>query len=256
VRDAILGCENTSLLKRLATNVETKRYGDGFVQKTHMGTGIGFYTGNMVFSGSGDEDKMKIFMLYNPSLYSGIRCYEITIWDCFADTDIVTYDDKMRLEHAFIDNEAHEYWGHKFRRMYVAANVPPKGYKCIFVKRQNEYKNYVSARLDLRKQDPPYFVLENEYICALFDGDNGALLSLKDKKRNETLSPNAGFNFVKEGTQQGMNAWLVGSRKEQTRITSVSVSADLCVKSELFQTFGYRAKFADSDIQVRYILKR
>lgn len=259
-RDALLGVENTRLMRLLADNADTSRYGDNAAKRgITQGAGVGFAAHDMVFAAASASANKKVFLLYNPSVSSEKKIAEIVLWDFEAPANEISfYCGEDRLETDIIDDKPLEYWGHTFRRALVAAEVPACGYACVTAVREPEYAPVSFPYYSERQHNADPFVLENEYLKAEFDRDCGALISLTDKSScKELINGKACFAFIKEGTSQGMNAWKTGNKKEVIELTEgVNIDYALYNKSALMQTFGYSVPFGRSVLRVKYSLKK
>jgi alpha-mannosidase len=260
-RDALLGVEKARCLNILANNIDTSvfnRLTDGRFSPLSA-AGAGFCVGNNLFTENGADGGIRLFMLVNQSSTAGKYIVPLTLWDYECDIGDVEAADGVgnSLRCEAVDTFPQEYFGHKFFRINVEAELPANGYKCIGVYNGGGKLKSV-LRLRHPRYDKPYnYVLENEFIRAEFNPQSGALRSLIDKESGEEfLSGEASFRHITEDASKGMTAWVVGRKMTVTPITETVKVVEHAYKPDgLVKNFSYEAAFGTSKLRADFSLK-
>lgn len=262
-RDAFLGAEKTAHLSALAANIDTSvfKIKEDLSSSLSEGAGVGFQMGENVYTGHAGAGNTRLFLLYNPGACGGKTVARITLWDHEGSPEdyVITDAAGNPVRFEVLGTQAQHYWGHMFRRIDVSVDIPAFGYMVISLKCVREEKKEMTyPPIAERCFRPDNFILENEFIRARFDSDNGALVSLFDKEQKAELINGQGgcFRFIKEDASKGMTAWVQGRRREITPLLKdIRILDGLYRPDGLTKTFYYEADFGTSALRVTYSLK-
>jgi len=203
--------------------------GDADIADT-MSEGAGVGYGIEHFSGVPSPDtgkgKVRIFNIFNPSAHERTDTVEITVWDWMGDLKRVAIEDHAGnpLPFQLIDNEYTRYWDHQYFRLIVEATVPATGYITVVMKEAELGAEYPFIFNRFPRTTPEYkpVTLENDHIKAFFSPENGALLSLIDKKTGKErikCGSGGGGLVLWNCESRSNNAWLIGRILGRTPVT-------------------------------------
>ena len=195
-------------------------------QGAGVGYGIDHYQG--VPNPERGVGRTRIFNIFNDTPLERSEPVELTVWDWTGDMKQITVEDYTGkpVEFALVDGSLQNYWDHKYFRILVYVTVPAFGYTTIALreKEYDSYPFYLGADNNTLGFVNSY-VLENEYIAAVFDVHTGALTSLKDKESGHEMIKAGEFcGLVQLDTENNGDAWqihgIIGSHPvtEITRI--------------------------------------
>lgn len=141
---------------------------------------------------------------------------DLTVWDWQGDLNLMEVVDAEGNPLPFEQtSEMQAYWGHDYFTFSVTVKVPAYGYTTVVLREKDPaevtdcFINTVAWERQHREYDD--IVLENDYLLACFDGRNGELISLVDKKTGaERLQKGetGGLRYIK-AQQNRMNAWVI-----------------------------------------------
>ncbi|MEZ0537455.1 alpha-mannosidase [Caldicellulosiruptoraceae bacterium PP1] len=206
-------------LENIALNINTQSILDDDDQGYTIseGAGVAFDSNNYKISqDSRGKGKRRVFHLFNPSIYQRKDIVEITLWDWDGDIDrlIVTDAEGNIVQYQFVDKIPKDYWGHKYIKILLEAEIPSLGYSTYIIDEKSTKDLDIYFPMDPRVQKPHEFILENERIKAVFDTSSAKLISLYDKDNNiELIDSKRGgafFRLIYEDINSGANAWVVG----------------------------------------------
>ncbi len=172
--------------------------------------------------------KTRIFTVFNPVGAERDDMVELTVWDWTGDMRrvAVTDGDGAPLPFQMLDGDLQQYWDHKYFRVLVRVKLGAYAYTTVVLREraiEGLYPVYYQGdhRTDGENRD---FVLENEYIRAVFSVKNGALLSMTDKETGrETVRPGAHAGFVEIDTERSSSdAWHIGKYLAINPVTKVT----------------------------------
>ncbi len=203
----------------------------------------------------------RIFTVFNPAGVAKSEPVEITVWDWTGDMRYikVTDADGNPIEFQLIDHGLQHYWDHKYFRFLAYVNVAALGYTTVVLSQREIDGNYpVYYQPDGRSSGEfSNYVLENEFIRAEFDKQNGALISLKDKETDiEYIKQNAYAGFVEIDTERhSSNAWNIGHYLDIHPINKATqVRGD--IYGGLRRGFYYETKILSSTLRTQVYLDK
>ena len=181
------------------------------------GAGYGIESFSGVPNPERGKGKVRIYNIFNPRAYERTGTVELTIWDWVGDRSRITVTDHQGNEVPFqvIDKECARYWDHYYFRVLVEARVPAFGYVTVVLKEAALGAEYPFAFPFGDRTGPMHtpVTLENEYLKAYFSPEDGALLSLIDKKTGkEQIKPGSigGRLVLCSAEHASNNAWMIG----------------------------------------------
>ena len=110
----------------------------------------------------------------------------------------------------------------------------------------------VNPRKEQEKDD---FILENEFVRAVFDSQTLNLKSFMCMGE-ETLKGESFFELVKEDTTDYMTAWYMGRMKEKTKLKNITFIPGSFYQNETSQGFAYTAEVGESRFRMNVSLDR
>ncbi len=224
------------------------------------GAGAGYGVENFVGVPSTERGsgKTRIFHVFNALPRERNEMIELTVWDWTGDLrDIVMKDWKgMDLESQLLDKELCQYWDHKYFRILVNVTVPAFGYTTVVLSQgvPNEYRVYYQQKERISSFYDDY-VLQNDYLEAIFSAKTGNLCSLRDLETGEQLiadGQTVGLVYM-ETEAATSNAWQIGRTIRESAV-------DQCVKIEkvcdgtLRQSIHVSYQVQNSKIEAIYTL--
>ncbi|GHU73062.1 alpha-mannosidase [Clostridia bacterium] len=159
--------------------------------------------------------RVRVFHVFNPLPIARAENVELTLWDWTYDLNRLTVAnaDSVQLPYQLLDQQPVRYWDHHYIRILVSVNVPALGHTTVVVseKRVTDYPifRYTGDRIQLPLGD---FVLENDHLRVVIDGQSGGIKSYFDKKSNtERIRPGmlAGLALIQTEADTS-NAWRIG----------------------------------------------
>ena len=215
---AVANTQRSNALRIIADHIDTSYIeGDNTPYSQSEGAGVGYgitgYDGTpSPEQGSG---KVRLFHVFNSQPQERKQPVEITVWDWPGDLRRIEVTDAAGndAEFALLDTKMQEYWSHKYFRLLVWASAPGLGYTTV-VLREKECEKYTYYLNNPVRSDHPYteLVLENEFIRARFDPQNGDMVSLTDKETGDELlkaGESAGLRFIHTESATS-SAWQIG----------------------------------------------
>ena len=271
----VLAAANTGMskaLKNIAAQVNTSALpvnDEGLSDTISEGAGVGFgiydYGVPQTERGAG---KSRIFHMFNPSVHDRSETVEITVWDWPGDMrrmEVLNKDGKP-VNHQVItgylkqNNQEGDYWGHKYMKLAVYAEIPACGYTTYLLHEKDTF-NPIVPRDEPRVEKPDNYIMENSKLRVSFNVANGAIQSFVDKKTGmEMVDPGrpAGvFRLIDEDDSKGMTAWIIGRYMNVMNIDKdVKIGSVHSDSDSLRQWISYSVKFRDSSLSVVISLDR
>ena len=264
----VLAAANTGMskaLRNIAAQVNTSALcgNDDLNDTISEGAGVGFgvydYGVPQTERGAG---KSRIYHLFNPSVHKRSEIVEITVWDWPGDMCRIEVLDKHEkpVKHQVISghiqqyHQAGDYWGHKYMKLIIHAEIPACGYTTYLLHEKDTFDPIVPFDPP-RVEKPGNYILENSKLKASFNTADGSVQSLIDKKTgNEMVDPKkpAGvFRLIDEDDSKGMTAWVIGRYMNVTNIgKDVKIGSVHYDSDSLRQWISYSVKFRDSSLSV------
>jgi len=180
------------------------------------GAGVGFGIDDFKVSQvSRSGGTRRLFHVFNPSARRRTQLVEIVVWDWDGDLNRLTFQDAagQAARHQLLGSGWDNYWGHNFTRVLVEVSAPPCGYTSLVLVETDARLDFITFPAEPRLETSESFRLENGQVCARFDPQSCALVSLVDKPSGEELvDPQrpAVFRIIQEDDRLGMTAWNVG----------------------------------------------
>ena len=261
---AIAGTRKTMAMRGIAARIDTSAFAiseDDLAQTVSEGAGVGYGLKNYRISqyemGKGIN---RIFHIFNSSAYERKEAAEITIWDWNGDLKRLTFRDSTGnvLDHQLLDQGYNQYWDHSYMRILVKIIVPALGY-CTITMSEDQDK-YVALPLERnpRVELADEFVLENDYVKAIFNNVDASLTSFVEKKTGKEFvdkgRKSGVFRLINEDDSKGMTSWTVGNYTNIENITNIKISKISTDISSIRQTLAFEAKFAQSKLNVKVSL--
>ncbi len=247
---ALAGTEYAASMRAIAEKIDTSRI--EVVGSAHYnnaeGGGVGFGAQSYAMPVAENGGAItRIFHLFNPAAQERTENVKITVWDWRGDLSSIAFaDDKGNaLECELLTPVPMDFERHLYIEVLVRATVPALGYATI-VMNEGEVNDTLPLPVDPRLEKPDDYTLENEYICAKFDGMTGQMVSLKDKATGrEYLSAPAGFRYIEEDCARGMVSWLIGRYMKREPLQYVKISE--YKKTALRTSFVLEAPFGQAN---------
>ncbi len=248
--------------KRRAFHTLTDRANDAppDPQSVSEGAGVGFgveeFRLSQVSRGGG---KQRLFHLFNPSPWPRRQVVELVVWDWDGDLPRLLVQDEngQPLRHQMLDRGWNHYWGHNYLRLLVEAQLPAGGYGSVLLTENATLLDSKTFPLDPRTEEPETLRLENEHLCATFDRQSCALISLVDKASQvELIQPGRGgvFRRILEDDRVMGTAWVVGRYMSVQNLTDRVQVLKLERNGTLRQSLTYAIPTGSSKITVTVTL--
>jgi len=201
--------------------------------------------------------KQRLFVLFNPTQAALETSSLLTVWDWDGNMRKLRVIDEsgLTLEHELLDGKPQGYWGHKYFRVQVACALPPFGWRTVLLEQAAPFEPTV-PHIGPRMDEPTKYVLENEYVKAVFDPMTAALVSFVDKKtgREHIISEPGGLlRYIEEDTSRGMSSWRVGRHMSDVPVKAMKMS-DL--SGALVRRFNFDATVKNSKLNVTVSLDK
>ncbi len=233
-----------------------------------LGAGVGFGLDGAAGFGFPQSERgeglVRAYTLFNTTQYDRHETAELTLWDWQGDPNRLCVEDAAGrpVDHQLL-GEGDHYWGHRYLRLAIQAQVPAMGY-ATYVVRQASLQQVPRAidtnpRCD-RMSDAP-IILDNGRIRASFDPKRMVLISLTDCASGiELLDPAAPagvFQLIRENPVYGMTSWRVGP---YSQVINLNETAEVRVQppeyGPLRQQVQYTMAFGQSTLKVTLHLDR
>ena len=216
---AIANSRKSLSLQAIAAQIDTSRFivsqlNDKDSVSEGAGAGFGAERYKITQSERG-RGKTRIYHVFNPAPVERNEAAEIVVWDWQGDTDRIVFKDAdgNKIEHQLLDSGFNSYWGHNYMRVLIKARVPACGYATYILTEEEETGITLLFPKDPREEYIDEFVLENDYVKAVFDTRNAAIVSLIDKASGEEFikagRPAGIFRLIEEDPSKGMTSWIV-----------------------------------------------
>ena len=219
--------ENSS--RAIASRIDTSMVDadSGITGSMSEGAGAGFglshYSG--VPSPETNRGKVRIYAVFNPSPRVRKEVVEITLWDWQGDLGRMEVTDHsgQPLKFQRLDHDFQTYWDHRYVRIYVEAAVPSMGYATVVV-REKPVGAYPYRFHGFPRNEGEHrpVTLENEYLRAVFNGEDGSLVSLVDKdtgKERVKKDCSGGRFFLVSAERASNSAWQIGRHLGHTPVS-------------------------------------
>ncbi|NLO83233.1 MAG: alpha-mannosidase [Clostridiales bacterium] len=203
------------------------------------------------------KGKTRIYHVFNPAPVERNEAAEIVVWDWQGNTENIVFKDAQgnRIEHQLLDSGFNPYWGHNYMRVLIKARVPACGYATYVMTEDEEIKLPLQFPRDPREEAIDRFVLENDYVKAVFNTRNAAIVSLTDKATGEEFvkdgTPAGIFRLIEEDPSKGMTAWVVGRYMNVTDLTrDIKIKRVEYKGDAIRQSIVYECCFRNSSLKV------
>lgn len=265
----VLAAANTGInkaLRNIAAQVNTSALpveDENLSRTTSEGAGVGFgiydYGVPQTERGAG---KSRIYHLFNPSAHKRSEIVEIIVWDWPGDINRMELLDKdgrpIRYQvmsgHMQQYHPAGDYWGHKYMKLAVQAEIPACGYTTCLLHEKDTFAPVIPHD-EPRVEKPDKYILENSKLKVTFNTANGSIASLVDKATGKEMvdprRPAGVFRLIDEDDSKGMTAWVVGRYMNISNIDKdVKITGVHMDSNSLRQWIAYNVKFRDSSLAV------
>jgi alpha-mannosidase len=208
--------------------------------------------------------KVRIFHLFNPTMFDKEGPVEITVWDWYFDLGLMAVKDEYgnSCEWKLIQGLS-DYWGHRYFKVVVDAKIPTYGY-ATYILTENERQaipafSHGENRCDNYSDSD--VIMENGKVKATFDRRTMALVSFVDKESGMDVvsreNPAGVFQLITEDTTHATTAWKVGHYQcKETINEKYNVTAYDFNFGGIRQWFRYDIKFRSSSISVMVSLDK
>lgn len=176
--------------------------------------------------------KTRIFHLLQALPWEREETAEFVVWDYEGDENrlCVRTPDGAWIPSQVVEKD--RFWDHRFVRLLARVRVPACG-STVYLVGEKPVETGCVFQNNMQVQTPDEFVLENRKLRANFSPEDGALISLVDKKSGRELIPagkRAGFALAMEadwkkvtGWNGGMSAWFTARHKSETPLGNVEM---------------------------------
>lgn len=261
---AVANTRRKLALEAIAAEIDTSDLiGDEETKDTTSeGAGVGYgldkYRISQTARGSGTK---RIFHVFNSAPFSRTETAEITLWDWHGDIDRLRVKDSdgEEIRHQLMEDGYNTYWGHKYLKILIKAELPAGGYNTYLIEEAEDIELDNSFPIDPRVEQIEEYELENKYLRVVFDSHSGVIKSLYDKKTDTEYidsSRNGGlFRFIKEDDKKGMTSWIVGRYMNITDLDR-GVSINKINSGPIRQTIRIKTDFKKSSLSVNISLDK
>lgn len=258
---AIANTNKSLAIRNIAKLIDTQSLHIGntnIKDSTSEGAGVGYGVEDFkITQCERGRGKTRIFHVFNPSLYPREEVVTITVWDWDYDLNRVEFKDESGnvIVHQLIDNDFIHYWGHRYFRVLIKADVPACGYSTYTMSEKELDKVPLYYPRDPRVEKIDEFVLENDYIRVLFDSQDASIKSIINKETGEELisqNEKAGiFRYILEDESKGGTSWVVGRYMNIEPLTkNMRIKWMYGTNSPIRQAICYEIDFKESKLQV------
>ncbi len=207
-----------SALNALAGSADTSvfaRESGSEKNETGFGAGAGYgadrHMSGAVSRGSGDT---RIFHIFNALPWRRLTNAEIILWDYAGDASLLKFTDSAgnAVEHSVLKTDRDGYWGHRYARVLVRAELPACGYATVAaVQNPTPPVPDISDTYTFGQEERPFdMTLDNGLVRAEFDSETARIARFTDLETGETRLSDAGFDIIDEDPSRGMTSWIVG----------------------------------------------
>ncbi len=221
------------------------------------GAGAGFGAAQFkVSQADRGRGKTRIFHVFNPAPVEREEAAEIVVWDWLGDVERMMFTDAQgnRVEHQLLDKGFNSYWGHHYMRVLIKAKVPACGYNTYILREDDEKETALPLPMDPRTEGIDQFILENDYLRAVFSSRDASIVSLVDKTTGEEFvkaRPAGIFRLIEEDSSKGGTAWVVGRHMDAIDLThGVKVKKVTYGAGNIRQSIVYECSFRNSNLKV------
>ena len=196
--------------------------------------------------------------VFNPSNKPRREVVTFEIWDYYGDVRKLGVFDYQGFAIPFSIKEVQPsfYWYHNCHIISVYAHIPALGHNTYIVKPVEKDLGLPPYMVNPRKeQEKGDFILENEFVRAVFDSQTLNLKSFMCMGE-ETLKGESFFELVKEDTTDYMTAWYMGRMKEKTKLKNITLIPGSFYQNETSQGFAYTAEVGESRFRMNVSLDR
>lgn len=270
----ILAVANTGIsqaIRNIASQIDTSsllELGEDNKDSYSEGGGVGYAVRDFgVSQPERGKGKNRVLHFFNPSDRTRKEPTEVTIFDWPGDKSRIEICDgegnPVRYQildiHRHSEFENRNYWGHQYMRLLIDAEVPALGYSTYFLKEKELTDIPVQFPKDPRVNKAKKYTLENSRMKVVFDTQNAAIISLKDKVTGKELvdpqRPSAMFRLIDEDDAEGMTSWRVGRYMNINPLNrDVKMKEVLAGKDALKQWLSYSIPFRSSTLDVTITL--
>ena len=188
-------------------------------QAEGAGTGYGLTSYGGIPNPERGCGKTRIYHVFNPSSHTRTEPVEITLWDWTGDKRYMRLENTKHepLRFQIVDATPNFYWDHLYTRILVEVSVPAMGYSTIVLSEAEPEEYAIYYQKDAYRDAHAHnFVLENQFLRAEFDYENGELISLIDKETGrEKLreGKTAGLRYI-DTERRTSSAWSIGKHTD------------------------------------------
>lgn len=256
----------TDAVRKIAANIDTSEYLE--TENSAHGTvsegkgaayGVGDFKISQVCRGNG---RIRIFHVFNSSLFDRTENVEIEIWDWEGDRERIRFEDGEGNPVPFqlFQEGTQCSWGGEYFTALLEAKVPACGYNTYILSQTDDFNPACSVPGGKTHAVPAYR-FENEYLSVTFDPVNAAIVSLKDRKTGAEYAdpkrPAGVFRYIEENTTRGMTAWIVGPYMNiHTLAENVMIRRVQAGPALIRQSIEYTVEFQNSSLNVCVYLDR
>jgi alpha-mannosidase len=225
---------------------------DAIAEGAGVGFGVEEFKLSQVSRGGGKD---RAFHIFNPSPWSRSQPVELVLWDWEGSLERMSFSDVdgNALRYQLVDHNWKDYWGHRYLRLLVEAEVPSCGYTTVKLTETDKILDFELVSPGPRTEHPEKLVLENEHLYAEFDRQSCALVLLVNKADGRELvnaQRPAHFRHILEDDRAGMTAWIVGRYMQVQELIEGVRLLKLETDSLLKQSLTYEVRFHNSKLTV------
>ncbi len=223
-----------------------------------VGAGNGYRISENNFAISQGYGTTRAIAVFNPSNKPRREVVTFEIWDYYGDVRKLGVFDYQGFAIPFSIKEVQPsfYWYHNCHIISVYAHIPALGHNTYIVKPVEKDLGLPPYMVNPRKeQEKDDFILENEFVRAVFDSQTLNLKSFMCMGE-ETLKGESFFELVKEDTTDYMTAWYMGRMKEKTKLKNITLIPGSFYQNETSQGFAYTAEVDESRFRMNVSLDR
>ncbi|MBN2558464.1 MAG: alpha-mannosidase, partial [Clostridia bacterium] len=254
----------TSAYRNIAKNINTASLlpaGEASDSDRSEGGGAGFgLAGFGIPHAERGRGINRIFHVFNPTQYERKEIIELTVWDWEGDTGRIGFVDSKggQVRHQLAEDGRKQYWGHEYIRILLEASVQPYGYSTYLMTEAEAVDVNVAWPPWPRLETPDDFILENDWLRAVFN-DSMGLVSLIEKEKGTELVDGkrgaGGFRFIMEDDTKGMTAWVVGRHmKSELLSDNIRIKEVRTENDGLRKWLKYEQDFRNSKLKVKVSL--
>ncbi len=258
---AIANSRKSLALQAIAAKIDTSTFvvpDEDIKDSISEGAGAGFGASKFkVTQSERGRGLSRVFHIFNPSTVERDEAVEIVVWDWLGDTNRIVFKDGQgnRVEHQLSDGGFNAYWGHHYLKVIVKAKVPACGYTTYIMMEDEDIELPITFPADPREEHIDEFILENDYMKAVFSTQEATIISLIDKSTGEEFikeeSPAGIFRLIEEDPSKGMTSWTVGTYMNITNLTDdIKIKKVAYGSDAIRQSIVYEGVFRNSTLKV------